>query len=202
MHRTIWLALLLLALPVSSQNADIRLLRAIYSSEKLPTDPIFEFLTDSYPVIVAGTPLVLGVTALLTDDDGMLFKSLEIGTATILNIGATTLLKYTIRRDRPYTTYADIIPKELEDSPSFPSYHTSAAFTTATSLSLSYPRWYVIAPTYLWACSVGYSRLYLGAHYPSDVFCGALLGAGSAWVTHRISRWYQDKQLLKHGKYE
>jgi undecaprenyl-diphosphatase len=43
-------------------------------------------------------------------------------------------------------------------------------------LSRSYPKWYIAAPAYLWAGSVGYSRMYLGVHYPSDVFGGAVLG--------------------------
>ena len=66
------------------------------------------------------------------------------------------------------------------------------AFATATSLSLTYPKWYIIVPAYSWAGAVGYSRMHLGVHYPSDVFIGALVGAGSAWLTHAM-----NKKLLK-----
>jgi membrane-associated phospholipid phosphatase len=52
---------------------------------------------------------------------------------------------------------------------SFPSQHTSFAFATATALSLQYRKWWVVVPAYTWAAMVGYSRLYLGQHYPSDV---------------------------------
>ena len=78
-------------------------------------------------------------------------------------------------------------------SSSMPSGHTSLAFATATTLTLSYPKWYVIAPSYFWACSVGYSRMNLGVHYPSDVAAGALLGAGSAYITHLVNGWLRQK---------
>jgi membrane-associated phospholipid phosphatase len=79
-------------------------------------------------------------------------------------------------------------------SPSFPSGHTSDAFATATSLSIAFPKWYVIAPSFLWACSVGYSRMDLGVHYPSDVMAGAIIGAGSAYLCYKANRWIQKRR--------
>jgi membrane-associated phospholipid phosphatase len=38
----------------------------------------------------------------------------------------------------------------------------------------------VIAPSFLWAGTISYSRMYLGVHYPTDVATGAVLGAGTA----------------------
>jgi len=63
------------------------------------------------------------------------------------------------------------------------------AFANATALSLKYPKWYVIIPSYFWACSVGYSRLNLGEHYPSDVLAGAIVGAGSAFLSLKLTNW-------------
>jgi len=202
MFRSVLISFLLLTLTVQAQNADIRLLRKVYSSEVLPADPFFQFISDSHVVVIAGVPLVMGATALLTHNDKLLNQTIELGAASALNLGMTYLLKYSINRDRPYTTYPDIIPKSVDGSPSFPSGHTSSSFATATSLSLIYPKWYVIAPSYLWAGSVGFSRVYLGAHYPSDVAAGALLGAGSAWLTHKANQWYQNNHKAKHGKFE
>jgi undecaprenyl-diphosphatase len=65
---------------------------------------------------------------------------------------------------------------------SFPSGHTSSSFSAVTALSRAYPKWYVIAPSFLWAASVGYSRMYLGVHYPTDVTAGAVLGVGTSFA--------------------
>ena len=76
---------------------------------------------------------------------------------------------------------------------SFPSGHVSAAFCTATSLSLRFHKWYVIAPSFLWATSVGWARMYQGVHYPSDVLAGAIVGAGSAWLGYKIQHRMEKK---------
>ena len=75
------------------------------------------------------------------------------------------------------------------DSPSFPSGHTAAAFSLATSLSITYPKWYVIAPSAVWACGVGFARMNQGVHYPSDVVAGAAIGVGCAFVNVYVNRW-------------
>ena len=69
-------------------------------------------------------------------------------------------MKYLVDRERPYDKYPDRVHAySHEGSPSFPSGHTATAFALATSLSVKYPKWYVIAPSALWACSVGVSRM-------------------------------------------
>ena len=104
-------------------------------------------------------------------------------------------MKFTFNRQRPYEKYPDLIhPIEKEIDPSFPSGHTAAAFSLATSLSITYPKWYVIAPSALWACGVGLSRINQGVHYPSDVLAGAAIGVGCAFVNVYVNRWLN--QLL------
>jgi membrane-associated phospholipid phosphatase len=67
---------------------------------------------------------------------------------------------------------------------SFPSGHTHTAFSAAALLALSFGGWYWISliPAFL----VGYSRIYVGAHFPVDVVCGALLGFVIMWIGYII----------------
>ncbi len=171
-----------------AQNADIRLLRAFNSPGNLSSDGFFRFVSDTEPYLVIMTPLAIGGYGLVRKDDKQFRIACVIASSSLVCAGVTNLLKYSIGRDRPFVKYPDIIQKYHADSPSFPSGHTSSAFATATSLSLAYSKWYVAVPAYGWAATVGYSRMHLGVHYPSDVFAGAVIGAGSAWLTHIINK--------------
>lgn len=71
---------------------------------------------------------------------------------------------------------------------SFPSGHTASVFALAVFLILALPyRWYswIIL---LFACMVGYSRIYLSQHFPVDVWAGAMIGSFSGvvvyWILH------------------
>lgn len=109
--------------------------------------------------------------------------------------GVVVGLKRTVGRPRPYVNRALDARIERYDAVedgeayvSFPSGHASLSAAIVTSWSLTYPRWYVIAPGAVWATGVGLSRLYLGVHYPSDVLTGTMLGAGVAVLVHHLRR--------------
>ena len=53
---------------------------------------------------------------------------------------------------------------------------------------LSHQPWVKIT-AFTWASAIAYSRLYLGEHYPSDVVAGALIGAGSAYLSNKAQAW-------------
>lgn len=113
----------------------------------------------------------------------------------IVNIAISTavaqLLKISIQRARPALAYPTIVyeAEPIESATySFPSGHTTLAFSYATTLTLQYKKWYVAVPAYLWAGSVGYSRMYLGKHYPTDVLAGAVLGTISTLLTDKLNK--------------
>jgi undecaprenyl-diphosphatase len=60
-------------------------------------------------------------------------------------------------------------------------------------------RWYTIS-IILWAGIIGYSRIYLGVHYPGDVICGSLLGAFIGWSLYSLYV-LTDKNILKDKAY-
>ena len=147
-------------------------------------------ISHSGVILPVGVPTAMGIYALIKKDQPLLKDAVYIGTSVIEALGVTYALKYSIDRLRPYDKYPDRIHAiEKEDSPSFPSGHTAAAFSLATSLSITYPKWYVIAPSALWACGVGYARINQGVHYPSDVLTGAVIGTGCAFLNIYVNRW-------------
>jgi len=185
-------------LKISAQNTDITWLKQINHSNT-GFKPVSVFLSESTKPILVAVPVVIGGIGLLTKDDNLLYDAVYIAGSTAVNYVITTSLKVMIDRPRPYDTYPqDIINYQIRDDASMPSGHTSGAFATATALSLKYPKWYVIAPSYLWAASVGYSRMHLGMHYPSDVLAGAIIGAGSAWLTWKANEWFHDKYEIRN----
>ena len=147
-------------------------------------------LSHSGIILPIGVPTAMGIYALVKKDQPLLKDAVYIGTSVIEALGITYAFKYTFDRQRPFEKYPDRIhPIEKEDSPSFPSGHTAAAFSFATSLSITYPKWYVIAPSAVWACGVGLARINQGVHYPSDVLTGAVIGTGCAFLNIYINRW-------------
>jgi undecaprenyl-diphosphatase len=104
-------------------------------------------------------------------------------------------LKFLIQRQRPlyFLEMASKLskgPGEILD-PSFPSAHTLFAFMMATLLTAWFPRYRIIF--FILAGFIGWTRIYLGLHYPTDVIAGGLLGYG---ITKLFVHWI-DLRLEK-----
>ena len=185
---------LIASMQVQAQNWDINTVRKVNGWE---THNVSKALSHSGLILPVGVPTAMGIYALIQKDEPLLKKAVYIGTSVIEALGITMAMKFTFDRQRPYEKYPNLIhPISTEPDPSFPSGHTAAAFSLATSLSLTYPKWYVIAPSALWACGVGYSRINQGVHYPSDVLTGAVIGTGCAFLNIYINRWL-NKMLFE-----
>ena len=75
----------------------------------------------------------------------------------------------------------------------FISSHAANSFGFAVLVSLWIrKKWFSIAMV-AWAMLVGYSRIYLGVHYPGDVLVGSLWGAGCGWVVYYLYLWIMKK---------
>ncbi|MGL5787552.1 MAG: phosphatase PAP2 family protein [Bacteroidales bacterium] len=149
----------------------------------------------SAEIVPYAVPVGMIAYGLIAKDKTTTMNGLQVGVSLAVSVAFTQALKYSIDRERPFDKYPGYIHNRISaDSPSFPSGHTSSMAATATSLCLIYPKWYVIAPAAFWTMSVGYSRMQLGVHYPSDVAAGLLVGAGSAVLTHYANKWWTKKR--------
>ncbi len=172
-----------------AQNADINLLRTFNAREMPMWDKTMKGVSFSvYPAM----PLTAGgvwLSGYVNKDKEMMrngYKSaISIGFAEGLSYG----LKLAVNRERPFVTYPDITKRDVVGPYSFPSGHTTGAFACATALTLSTKQWQVAVPAYAYAGFVGYSRMRLGVHYPTDVLGGALIGIASGLLTWQIDKW-------------
>ena len=121
------------------------------------------------------------------ENSAVLLGFSEITSATI-----SFSLKNIVRRQRPFVKFPNVFYNKNNsptDDFSFPSGHSSIAFSIATLLTLRYPdKPLLIATSYFYAVTVAYGRVYLGVHYPSDVLTGALIGSTSAVLIYSLRK--------------
>ena len=184
---------------MTAQNIDINTLRDINVNRNTSLDPTFKVVTNSALPISVGTPILIYTVGLIKKDSILKNQAVFIAETFVVSAFITTALKYSLKRERPFDTYPDIEKVTTAPGYSFPSGHTSTAFATATSLSMEYPKWYVIAPSFVWASAVGYSRMHLGVHYPSDVVAGAIVGSGSAYLSYKLNKWINKRKNSKNS---
>lgn len=183
---------------LSAQNADITILKQINLNRNRSADPTFRAVTNSASPVCIGIPVILFTHALFTKDTIEKKNALYAGASLTMAAIISTGLKYGIQRPRPFIKYPFIEKASSAGSPSFPSGHTSSSFALATSLSLAYHKWYIIAPAFIWASSVAYSRMDLGVHYPSDVLAGALIGSGSSFLCYKLNKLFTKTIIDKN----
>ncbi len=183
-----------------SQKNDIQLLRKIVDNRNEKLDDAFYLLSQTSGL----ASIRFGVYGLgvfiFAKDSAKKVRGFNLA-ASLVAAGAVAYgTKFIYQRNRPYTDFPDLEHYYEPTSASFPSTSTSLAFGTATSLSLAYKKWYVTVPAFVWASAVGYSRLHLGVHYPSDVLAGAVFGASSSYISFRANKWFTERKRAKRKK--
>lgn len=136
--------------------------------------------------------IALGILFLLLGIRRKEWRSLGLSLLLCIGAGAVVcnlLLKPWVNRMRPYDLLGyDIIVPPLGD-PSFPSGHTTACFAAATAIYARNRAWGLAA--YAFGVLMGFSRIYLGVHFPTDVLAGAIVGTASAAVVLRLQRHWR-----------
>jgi undecaprenyl-diphosphatase len=121
----------------------------------------------------------------------LLWKRYALVVFTVVAVAVSDWAAYGLKAifdvERPSMRFPD--PKPLVTAPldgSFPSGHAATSFAAATVLTFARPRW---APAfYLLALAIGFSRVYVGVHYPLDIVGGAVLGIGVAVALRFLAR--------------
>ena len=137
--------------------------------------------------------ILIPVSVIITDQIGKTIKNIEL-------------------RQRPYMSLNKENIKVLINAPkdesgaykhtssskkSFPSNHAANSFAFATILSYFYDKNKIIL--FSIASAIAFSRVYVGVHYPIDIFCGALIGYTVSWII--LSIWVIIKMReLKRGR--
>jgi undecaprenyl-diphosphatase len=113
--------------------------------------------------------------------------ALYAAVALILSGLTVSIMKNIIRRKRPFETLIELKSLRIGvDQYSFPSGHTTAAFSLAVTSALV-TQGNITSALYLFlALLVAISRVYLGVHYPSDVIAGGIIGSSYAILIHII----------------
>ncbi len=178
-----------------AQNWDINLLQNI--NPQNPNSITFKTISNTAEPLCVAVPISMYALSLINNNQHLKKNAYQLVASLAVNAVATEGFKIIVNRDRPFVTYpSTVFPISTDEkNKSMPSGHTSFSFTTATSVYLMYPKWYVALPAFTWATSVGYSRMYLGLHYPSDVLMGAVVGSSSAIITN-----WARKNLINRKK--
>ena len=159
--------------------------------------------------------LMEAITILCDDGLGMIFLGLvlclfkrtrKLGTAVLFSVALAAIitnltLKPLVERARPYTNEAYIdwwraMGAHTESDRSFPSGHTTAAMAAMTALFLHGNKKYSWT-AFLFALVMGFTRLFLVVHYPTDVIAGLIAGALGAIAAFFLVR-FLFRVLEKH----
>ncbi len=142
-----------------------------------------------------GNGAVLGVLSLGTWGFGQIAGHHELqksgqmmAEALAIDFSLTTVIKFAVGRERP----------DHSDHRSFPSGHTSGAFTISTVLARRYG-WRAALPLFALASATAYDRIEDRKHFLSDVVGAATLGIAAGFFVSRPEQKSESKIVLAAG---
>ena len=146
-------------------------------------------------------PILIGVIILSIKGGkrGKISSAILVIAIILADYSSAQILKPFFQRLRPSHELIDgirlLVPKGGKYG--FVSSHAANIFAAATVLSYFYIKYKKLFFTI--AVLVAFSRVYVGVHYPADIFFGSLLGYGLAWIV--LTVWVMIKMRnLKAGK--
>jgi membrane-associated phospholipid phosphatase len=193
MNRILVVLLFLLNVQTFAQNFDNKIVLKWNQNRNVANDQFFLNLSQSADYVAIATPITLLAAGFIKNNSSLKKSSLQSGIALLGTYGVGYILKKTIKRERPFIALEGVSQVEAKDGYSMPSGSTAVVFSSAAALTSALPKWYVAIPAFGYASAVGFARVRSGEHYPSDVLAGAVLGAGSVWVSGKLMKWINRK---------
>jgi len=103
------------------------------------------------------------------------------GSAAIARLGITELIRYFYNRPRPFMAYASQAHQLIPESGwSFPSGHSAFFFAMSTAIYFYNKKWGIAF--FVASILMNISRIIAGAHYPTDIIGGAIVGIAVGWI--------------------
>ena len=119
---------------------------------------------------------------------------------TAVSIGTNCIIKNFVRLPRPFAGgKVSCVRPETATGYSFPSGHTQNFATWSNALAQHFKKTWLCVLAIVLTLLMAFSRMYLGAHYPSDVLVGALLGIGFAYAGNWLFDKISNKNILYGG---
>ena len=157
-------------------------------------NPILDFLANIASAVGEQTFVIAVILYIFYNYDKK--KGFGLFTSVLFAVLGMGILKAVVRAPRPFQVLESIDGKRLETATgySFPSGHTTTGAAFYTALALTFKKRPVSILCAVMMALVGLRRLYLGVHWPIDVFAGLLLGVAISFVVSRyLNALYDDK---------
>ena len=148
------------------------------------SSPFLDVLVELMTMLGEETIFILAVAFLLWCTSKK--RGFAIFSTLFTSLIGMSVLKAIVKAPRPFQVFAGIEGKRISTATgySFPSGHTTGAASFYSSLAVTYRKRWLSTICALLILLVALSRIYLGVHWPLDVFAGLALGITVTFATH------------------
>ena len=166
--------------------------------ESLRTD-FLNTLFEAITILGEETLIILFVVAIWFAVDRKLAQQVFFVTATSLSING--IIKNFAQVPRPFTKGISCVRVDTATGYAFPSGHTQGFATWSSFFAAKFKKTWISILVGVLITAVAVSRLYLGAHYPSDVIVGVALGVGISLFGNYLFAKVKDVKKIYLGTF-